>query len=158
MKKSNSNFEVHNVSPLNGEVRGLIEQLNRFNLNLYSREECRLESAEHLFEKKADMVGVFDKDQLVGIGAVKQMEGYAEVKRMFVQDAYRGTGVAATILEALEDIARKNGNTIIRLETGALHKAALKFYHKMGYYRIRQFGDYPVNDVSVLMEKKIGTL
>ncbi len=143
------------ISPADKETQRLISKLNAFNLSLYTADQCHLESPEQLINHKADMVGAYLGGRLTGIGALKQMDGYAEVKRMFVEDDYRGKGIAEKILTALEEIAAKNGNHLARLETGSRHTAAIKFYTRMGYYRIKQFGDYPVNDVSVLMEKNI---
>ncbi len=141
------------ISPSEPEVQDLIIKLNTFNLSLYSPEDCHLESPEQLTKNKAAMVGAYLGGRLTGMGALKQMDGYAEVKRMFVDSEQRGKGIAEKILQALEEIAAKNGNSIVRLETGSKHTAAIKFYTRMGYYRITQFGDYPINHVSVLMEK-----
>ncbi len=143
------------ISPAETEVQDLITKLNTFNLSLYNAVDCHLESPEELIINKAIMVGAYLDGRLTGMGALKQMEGYAEVKRMFVEPELRGKGLAEKILKTLEEIAVKNGNSIVRLETGSKHTAAIKFYTRMGYYHITQFGDYPVNDVSVLMEKII---
>ncbi len=146
------------ISPADTEVQDLITKLNTFNLSLYNAVDCHLESPEQLINNKATMVGAYLDGRLTGMGALKQMEGYAEVKRMFVEPEQRGKGLAEKILKTLEEIAVKNGNSIVRLETGSKHTAAIKFYSRMGYYRIKQFGDYPVNDVSVLMEKLLMVL
>ncbi len=146
------------ISPADTEVQDLITKLNTFNLSLYNAVDCHLESPEQLINNKATMVGAYFDGRLTGMGALKQMEGYAEVKRMFVEPEQRGKGLAEKILKTLEEIAVKNGNSIVRLETGSKHTAAIKFYSRMGYYRIKQFGDYPVSDVSVLMEKLLMVL
>lgn len=143
------------ISPSEPEVQDLITKLNTFNLSLYPPEDCHLESPEQLTKNKAAMVGAYLGGRLTGMGVLKQMDGFAEVKRMFVEPEQRGKGIAEKILKELEDIAANNGNSIVRLETGCKHTAAIKFYTRMGYYRITQFGDYPVNDVSVLMEKNL---
>jgi putative acetyltransferase len=143
------------ISPADEEAQRLIARLNAFNLSLYTAAQCHLESPEQLINHKADMVGAYLGGRLTGIGALKQMNGYAEVKRMFVEQEHRGKGIAEKVLTSLEEMAVKKGNHLVRLETGSRHTAAIKFYTRMGYYRIRQFGDYPVNDVSVLMEKKM---
>ena len=136
----------------------LIEKLNAFQTGLYPPEKCHLESPEQLISNKAIMLGAFKNDELVGIGAIKPMENYAEIKRMYVDEVHRGEGIAQAILLSLENLALKKNYTIIRLETGSKHFAAQKLYLKMGYYRIQQFGNYPINDVSVLMEKPLRSL
>lgn len=148
-------YHIKEISPLDTGVGQLIEKLNAYQTSLYPPEKCHLESPETLIQNKAIMLGAFAEEQLIGMGAVKPMGDYAEIKRMFVDEHYRGTGVAKLILENLEQKALDLGFTIIRLETGSKHFAAMKFYEKQGYSYTEPFGNYPKNDVSVLMQKII---
>jgi len=69
-------------------------------------------------------------------------EGLAEIKRMYVEPASRGTGVATLVLRALEDQARELGIRRMVLETGTLQPEALRFYLREGYELIDAFGPY----------------
>ncbi|MGB0177865.1 MAG: GNAT family N-acetyltransferase, partial [Owenweeksia sp.] len=131
------------------------QKLNKFNLSLYRSEYCHLEDAEELRKNNATILIAFDGKKPVGMGAVKPLSEYAEIKRMYVDEGYRGTGLATRILGDLEKTALQKGYSLVRLETGSKHYAACKFYYRLGYYRILKFGQYPINDVSILMEKDL---
>ncbi|HEX6871178.1 MAG TPA: GNAT family N-acetyltransferase [Micromonosporaceae bacterium] len=69
-------------------------------------------------------------------------EDVAEIKRMYVVPAARGTGAAAAILTAIEDSARARGMRRVVLETGLKQPEAIRFYEKCGYQRIANYGYY----------------
>ena len=92
----------------------------------------------------------------VGCGAlVRQENGCGELKRIFVDDAARGSGVGRRILTALEDHARSAGLVRLRLETGVRSDPALALYRAAGYREIGPFGDYEADPFSVFMEKRL---
>ncbi len=66
----------------------------------------------------------------------------AEVKRMFVAEAYRGRGLSRVLLAALEDSARAAGVRRFRMETGSRQPEAIRLYETSGYTRIENFGVY----------------
>ncbi len=67
----------------------------------------------------------------------------AEVKRMWVDPAHRGQGVASALLRHLEGLALENGRSTVVLDTnGALH-AAIAMYDRHGYERIERYNDNP---------------
>lgn len=92
---------------------------------------------------------------LVGVGAIKLHGPYAEVKSMFTAPEGRGMGVAAAILRALEDLARKEGATALKLETGEELDAACRLYERHGFSRCGAFGNYIDDGSSVFMEKPL---
>ncbi|MFT2689247.1 GNAT family N-acetyltransferase [Clavibacter zhangzhiyongii] len=57
---------------------------------------------------------------------------WAELKRMYVVPAARGTGVATAVLRALEDAARDLGVVDLVLETGHEQPDAMRFYAARG--------------------------
>lgn len=89
----------------------------------------------------------------VGTGAVLLHDGWAEIKRMWVEEDARGLGVAQQILNRLEEEARDAGVGVLRLETGVVSHAALALYEKAGFERRGPFGDYRSDPLSVFMEK-----
>lgn len=146
-------ISIKQVSPTDGNVQQLIRELNDYQLALYGIENCNLETPGSLVKNNAYMVGAFAEQHLIGIGAIKIYELYAEVKRMYVKEEFRGCSVAQNILHELEDHARKKGISSICLETGNLHHAAIKFYNRQGYQQIESFGSYKPNAVSVYLSK-----
>ncbi|MER7460008.1 GNAT family N-acetyltransferase [Micromonospora sp. NPDC126480] len=86
----------------------------------------------------------------VGCGGLRFLgPGEAEIKRMYVEPAARGTGVATAILHALEEAARAAGVTTLLLETGTAQPDAMRFYEREGYHRIDNFGPYQGEPLSV---------
>lgn len=155
MTTNSQKITVKKVSPLDAQVQKLIDKLNTYQISLYGQPACTLESAEELIQNKAYMVGAFINDRLVGIGAIKPMQTYVEVKRMWVEEAGRGRGVAKGMLEHLEQEAKSRQINQVYLETGNLHHAALKLYERQGYTICDRFGDYQPNEISVYFEKKL---
>jgi len=66
----------------------------------------------------------------------------AEVKRMYVATAVRGTGVARTMLAHLEGSAAEAGAQVMVLETGIAQPEAIALYTSSGYTPIEPFGHY----------------
>lgn len=91
----------------------------------------------------------------VGCGAIRRRDGYAEIKRMWVDPAARGHGVGGAILAELERLARLLGARTTRLETGIHNHDALALYSRAGYRRTGPFGDYAADPLSVFMAKDL---
>jgi putative acetyltransferase len=79
----------------------------------------------------------------IGCGGLRPLgPGSGEIKRMYVEPAARGTGVAAALLRALENHARGLGITRLLLETGTGQPDAIRFYRREGYEPIEAYGPY----------------
>ncbi|MEV7036917.1 GNAT family N-acetyltransferase [Amycolatopsis sp. NPDC051061] len=79
----------------------------------------------------------------VGCGGLRLLgPGSGEVKRMYVEPAARGTGVAAALLRTLENHARDLGIARLLLETGTGQPDAIRFYRREGYEPIEAYGPY----------------
>jgi putative acetyltransferase len=79
---------------------------------------------------------------------------WGELKRMYLQPAWRGGGRARAMLAHLEDAGRARGCTCFRLETGIHQHEALAFYAGAGYEQRGPFADYAPDPLSVFMEKR----
>lgn len=83
----------------------------------------------------------------VGCVALKGAgEGMAEVKRLWIDPAMRGAGVARALMRAVEDGARGLGIAILRLDTNRAQAQALAFYRTAGWTEIARFNDDPYAD------------
>ncbi|MGC8510299.1 MAG: GNAT family N-acetyltransferase [Acidimicrobiales bacterium] len=63
----------------------------------------------------------------------------AEVKRLWVRPDLRRSGVATTLMEAVERRARELGYGQLYLETGGAQPEALAFYPRNGWTRVEAF-------------------
>lgn len=96
----------------------------------------------------------FEENRPVGCGAMRAFAPDAmEVKRMFVLPEYRGQGIAAAVLTALETWAAELGFARCVLETGQKQPEAIRLYERSGYSVIPNFGPYEQVENSVCMEK-----
>lgn len=66
----------------------------------------------------------------------------AEIKRMYVAPAHRGTGVARAVLAHLEASAAAAGAEVLILETGTRQPEAIALYESSGYRPVTGFGHY----------------
>ena len=80
---------------------------------------------------------------------------YAEIKRMYVSPAYRGSGFGGRILDHLAGQARSRGIALLRLETGIHQREAIALYERMGFRRIPPFGPYSNDPLSLCYEMKL---
>ncbi|MFC4062236.1 GNAT family N-acetyltransferase [Planomonospora corallina] len=79
----------------------------------------------------------------VGCGAVQPVDASTgEIKRMYVAPGHRRRGVARALLAALEELARAQGRSALRLATGHLQPEAVELYRSCGYAPIPPYGKY----------------
>jgi len=78
-----------------------------------------------------------------------------EIKRMFIKTDFRGSGISKLILSELETWAYSLGFLSAILETGIKQPDAIRFYNKLGYKKIDNFGQYIGNSNSVCMSKDL---
>lgn len=99
------------------------------------------------------------QDQIpIGCGAIKVFdETTMEVKRMFVSPSHRGKGIAKKILSELEQWAKELGCKRCILETGINQPEALALYHKSGFNRISNYGQYANVMSSFCFEKVLAS-
>lgn len=93
-------------------------------------------------------------NQPVACGAFRPLDATsAELKRVFVPEAWRGRGIAHVVVAHLENAARSSGFSTLRLETGTRQPEALALYRKRGYIDIPAFGTYIDGPFSIFLEK-----
>lgn len=79
--------------------------------------------------------------------------GYAEIKRLYVQEAYRGLGLSRKLMSAIEAEILAEGIGCARLEMGIYQPEADALYRSLGYRDIQPFGEYVVDPLSQFLEK-----
>ena len=104
----------------------------------------------------------YDGARPVGMGALRPMpaasveapaQDTAEVRRMFVDAAYRRRGVGWQLMAALERHAAALGYRRLVLETGNRQAAAISLYDRAGFRRIAPFGSHVGDPTSVCFDK-----
>lgn len=123
--------------------------------SIYPAEVRYAFSPEELINAGVAFVVGYRAETPVACGGVALLDGYAELKRIFVVKPSRGLGLASEIVGSLEEIARQENRPLMRLETGEASPEAIRAYEKLGYARIGPFGTYEENGSSVFMEKPL---
>lgn len=103
-----------------------------------------------------DVIVVYDEDDPVGCASFKKYDSEcAEVKRVFIQEEYRGKGIARKLMGMLEDFARNQGYSFFVLESGEPLVAAMKLYYSTGYKVISNYGPYMDMKDCIYMRKAL---
>ena len=124
----------------------------------YPAESCHVMEPEAVFKDAAVVLAAHEADTLLGIGALKALEGtHGELKSMHTVAAGRGKGVGAAVLTALMEKARSVGMTHLSLETGSddLFTPARALYAKHGFAECPPFGSYVSDPLSVFMTRSL---
>ncbi|WP_402467565.1 bifunctional helix-turn-helix transcriptional regulator/GNAT family N-acetyltransferase [Isoptericola aurantiacus] len=80
----------------------------------------------------------------VACGGVQALaDGAAEIKRMWVDGAWRGAGLGSRLLRHLEGVARDLGHDVVRLDTNATLTEAVAMYERAGYRAVERYNDNP---------------
>ena len=85
----------------------------------------------------------------------RRKNGDAELKRMYVNPAARGRGLARALLAAVEDSARADGRDRVVLETGSEQPEAIALYRSAGYTDVPKFGIYANEPTCVCLGKAL---
>jgi DNA-binding MarR family transcriptional regulator/GNAT superfamily N-acetyltransferase len=89
------------------------------------------------------LVGLVD-GEVAACGGVRRLtRRRAEIKRMWVDEAWRGCGLGARMLVALEDAAYDLGYREVHLDTNATLVEAIAMYERAGYRHIERYNDNP---------------
>ena len=145
------------LEPVNQpEIIALIGELDAYQSALYPSESNHFLDLTGLMQANVLFAVARDGDRAaLGCGAIMLLDGYAELKRMYVAPGARGRGIAKRLLEVLEEEALNSSRTVLRLETGIHQPEALGLYERAGYVRRDAYGDYQHDPLSVYMEKRV---
>lgn len=124
------------------ELRALIFELDSELAVAYTPEQMHGLTLNSLFAPHIKMFIARIDGAAVGCGGIAMFEDFAEVKRMFVRPAGRGSGVAHALLGHIENEAREAGVPWLRLETGIRQPAAIRLYEGAGFHPCPAFGPY----------------
>ncbi|RDB04922.1 GNAT family N-acetyltransferase [Runella aurantiaca] len=104
---------------------------------------------------KGELWLVHANEQFVGCAALRQLDKHTcELKRMFIQPAFRGLHLGEQLMEVAIDTAYKLGYTSIKLDSLRRLEPAVKLYLRYGFTEIHPYNFNPEEDV-VYFEKKL---
>jgi GNAT superfamily N-acetyltransferase len=90
-----------------------------------------------------DILVAVSADQIVGtVGGSLNDEQQGHLRGMAVLPQFRGTGIAAKLLSAIEDWLRIKGCKQVSLDTTLPLQTAINFYEKHGYVRSGRVTDF----------------
>jgi GNAT superfamily N-acetyltransferase len=107
-----------------------------------SKQEFRL----HYFGDRAGFWLASLNSDVIGCIALRKLPEIprsGEVKRMYVQAAHRGLGIAQSLLEALEQFAVKVGYDSLYLDSAPGLDVAVRFYRRNGFEPCSRYNDNP---------------
>ena len=81
------------------------------------------------------LVAISNGEVVGTVAAASHDGGEGHLRGMAVQPQFQGTGLAAQLLNAIEEWLRTHGCTRVSLDTTQPLQAAMKFYEKQGYRR-----------------------
>ena len=100
-----------------------------------------------------DFVVRDDAGQIVGAAAGYTWAGISELKKMWVDKAYRGRGCARELLGAFVEEARRRG--VGRVWVASYDFQAPGMYEKAGFKRMAEFEGWPEGHVNVILCKTL---
>lgn len=100
---------------------------------------------------RGELLLAFDGSSVDPIGcvALRPMADadMCEMKRLYVRDAARGSGLGRMLAQSIVDIARDKGYRAMRLDTLGKLVPAITLYRSMGFKEIPAYYDNPIPDV-----------
>ena len=94
-----------------------------------------------------------DRDNLIGGMTAFLSWNYLEIKYLWVDEAHRGEGHAASIMRAGEEAAQDNNCEYVLVDTFEFQ--ALNFYLKQGYKKVAELDEYLGKYKRYYLQKKL---
>jgi DNA-binding MarR family transcriptional regulator/GNAT superfamily N-acetyltransferase len=87
---------------------------------------------------------VRNDDATIGCGGLHHVDRRTgEIKRMWIDPAWRGLGLGRRLLAHLEGLARERGRRRVILDTNETLAEAITMYERAGYHAIERYNDNP---------------
>lgn len=150
-------FHMSEVAKDAVALQRLVCELDAFQQALYPEESNHCVNLAAISDEKIRCLLVCDDDgNGIGCGTILLQPGHkAEIKRLYIDPAYRGKHLAEQIIAQLEKIARESGRFLLQLETGIHQQPAIRLYQKCGYAFCDPFPPYTEDPLSVFMCKPL---
>lgn len=151
-------LKITTAAPTAENIQTLLARFDAYLAELFPPEAEYGLAVDELKSPNIRFVFVEQGEAVIGLGALRLDQDFAEIKRMYVVPERRHSGVGHEILTHLEGAAASAGRPLIRLETSVAQPEAIALYEQAGYARIDPFPPYEADPRSVFFEKSITTL
>ena len=156
-------LSIRREHPDQPEVRALLAALDAYLAGLYAPEHNHTLDVVALVSDEVDFLVARHAGVAVACAAARAMPGepdsggkaYGEIKRMYVDPAWRGQRLAERLLAQLEAGLLARGLSLALLETGRDQLEAVRLYQRCGYCLRGNFGGYPDNGLSAFYFKPL---
>jgi ribosomal protein S18 acetylase RimI-like enzyme len=145
--------EIATVMPASPEAEAMLSKYYREVVGRYLKRDARPEEVAAAMDQEpsADLVAPTGLmvlasvgGQTVGCGGVRFVSpSVAELTRVYVRAATRRSGAGTAIVTCLEDRAREEGATTMRLDTRRDLLEARALYRRLGYAEVEPFNQEP---------------
>ena len=115
-------------------------QTKEFNLPVSIKDQPDLEKIPEVYQKDNGNFWIaLDEEKVIGtIGLIDLGNNQTAIKKMFLMEKYRGTGISKMLLDVAIEFCKKNGIAEIYLGTTSSYLAAHRFYEKNGFLEIKK--------------------
>jgi putative acetyltransferase len=152
---NNENVRINRVKSDNRDFHGLVEFLDNELNARYGELQAQYDRYNKIDNIDTVVIG-YVNDIPAGCGCFKIInEDVIEIKRMYVKPEFRGSGIAGMILSELEAWAVEKGLSVAILETAIKQAEAIRFYTRLGYKSIENYGQYAGNENSLCFSKEL---
>ncbi|MGJ4972396.1 MULTISPECIES: GNAT family N-acetyltransferase [unclassified Bradyrhizobium] len=155
MNKQGGGVEIAKGNPFHADVVRMLRDADEYYASLYPQESNHLIDVNELAKDDTLFFVAQINDRVIGCTALVLSPDYGELKRMYVDPAYRGLGVAQDLLDTIVQASRGAGLSCIRLETGYLQHSAIALYRKNSFFEIPPFGGYGIDPLSIFMQRDL---
>lgn len=149
-------MEIKITDPLSSDAEAIIAELTNELAERYNEPGGGAFKPQDVLVAKSIFLTGTENGKTIACGALRPVDDdTCEVKRMYVNPAYRGCGYSRVMLNALEEKAKMFGYKKVILETGKRQPEALGLYKNSGYTVIPNYGIYKEREMSVCFEKEL---
>lgn len=133
----------------------LSEEVEKEFYGIYGEEQSKYTAYNGLLHIR-DVLLLYDESTPFACGGFKEYAPkVVELKRVYVNKAYRGNGYSTYIVRKLIDRAREKGYETMILETGQKQIEAISLYKKVGFEIMENYGQYRGDSNSICMNIRL---
>ena len=138
------------------DAAALIAEVQREYVARYGDEDGTLVDPAEFAPPRGLFLVLYVDGRPAACGGWRVRGAAVELKRMYVEPAFRGRGLARAVLAELERTAVAAGHRRVILETGQPQPEAIALYKSSGYEAVPPFGYYADASDAVHLGKEVG--